>query len=193
MDVINTEIKKIREYQDLTLANGPFNLSDFTTINNRGAFRVRNAYKFENWRTAVYLISYYNPFFGKKGEPEPSGAALYWGAYLVFQSRVPDTIILPKTLPYRLAELFFHDNIKVESAPEFDRKYLLQSVDKTGIVKILSVEFFDIIQKFDDLHIEIRNNRCFVYFLRPPVENDGFIFLEIIQKLVEIDNAGLHL
>jgi hypothetical protein len=139
----------------------------------------------------AYIVSYSNSYRLGIVKPEivyraQSVTSDYLAAYIPFNNHFPDTIIQPITFAEMVMNILFHQNIQIPKHSIFNKKYLLQSTDKNRIVEILTPEIIEVFELHDDLHLEIRNNECLIYFLRPMQENDGLILVSIVQKLLNI-------
>lgn len=192
-EISNTALalQKARKLHTLTLTKRTFNFDYFTTINKGDFFTIRKCWQIDDSEDA-YLVSFDNSYRvgAVKADldyrPE-SNSSTYLGSFVQFNINIPDTIIQPFTLAERLMNLLFHENIHIDTHPAFSKKYLLHSTDKILIVQILTDELISEIESYDDLHIEIRNNTCVIYFLSPVKESDGPTLVRIAKKMTELN------
>jgi hypothetical protein len=189
-------IKRARTNQDLKLDRISFNFDNFSTFLKGDYFRFYRCWKLAGIKDQGYIVSYLNSYRLRviKGDLDYKPSTVesnYIAAYAVLSMDVPDVILQPLTLAERLMNLLFHENIQIEGHPVFNKKYLLQSTDKMRVGKILTSDFIKIFELHDDLHLEIRNNRCLIRFERPIQEDDGVTLIGVLQQLFNINSITI--
>jgi hypothetical protein len=189
--IAGSVVKKALTKQDLKIDRVNFDLNIFSTLSKGDNFKLKNCWKFSGISEQAYIVSYSNSYRLAIVKPEieyraQSATSDYLAAYIRFNDDIPDTIIQPLTFAEAVMNILFHQNIQIPKHSTFNKKYLLQSTDKNRIVEILTPEIIEVFELHDDLHLEIRNNECVIYFLRPIQEDDGLILVSIVQKLLNI-------
>ncbi|RYU90188.1 hypothetical protein EWM62_11660 [Mucilaginibacter terrigena] len=182
-------IKKACTRHQLTLDKINFDFNNFSTLPKGDNFKLTNCWKFTGISEQAFIVSYSNSYRLAIVKPEIDYRPYhvtsdYLAAYIIFKDDTPDTIIQPITFAEMVMNILFHQNIKIPMHSGFNKKYLLQSGDKNRIVEILIAGVIEIFELQDDLHLEIRNNECLIYLLRPIQENDGLTLANITKKLL---------
>jgi hypothetical protein len=191
---IKIAIAKLKEKRDLTIVSYKPDFEVFTTIYKGDAFKIKTSWKVNELKKSTYILSYNNSYHldtvtGNLEYRPHYVTSSYLCCYVDLNASIPDTIVHPLSLTDKIVNILFHQNIKLKNKPLFNKKYLLQSVDKEKIIEILTDKLIDTLASFDDIFIEIRNNKCLIHYLRPVLENDGIILTEIAEKFETIKNV----
>lgn|GEM_PF-5902412 len=169
----------------------PFEFN-FTMLNKGYAFKIRSCWKIINFDTPTYFISFYNSYRINVVKPwleyRPLlSTSIYCGCCIkCTQGVFPDLIIQPKSLTSIVMNFIFHYDVKIQMNQDFNRKYIIQSTERDKIQLLLTTDFFDAVGSVNDLHIEIKNSKCLIYFIRPAREGDGDILLNAAKELIAI-------
>jgi hypothetical protein len=188
---LTTAIKNVRQRYDLRHDYVRLRFNDFTTIARGEAFKINNKWKISGLCMPTYLVSYTNSYQMGSGKSYALEyhrhyiTSTYLSCCVFLEANVPDTIIQPHFLAERLVDLLLHHNIKLDGKSLFNAKYLLQSVDKDKLLPFLSNGLIDTIEKYDNLHMEIRNNQCLIYYQHAVCETDGLVLAEIAERFCE--------
>lgn len=118
--------------------------------------------------------------------------ARYLGCYVSFENDFPDFIVRPNSLADQLANLFFRNYVKVENPKSFNHKYVLESTDINSIEDLLGSALFELIQDTYEVHIEVRKNKCFIFFLEPAWANMSYGNMLQIAKELVIRNKAMR-
>ena len=107
----------------------------------------------------------------------------YLYCYLDLGTDWPDTILRPNNTAERLANLITRNHTGIPHNKEFNKKYLIESVDPNAFIGKITDELLEDIQNFDELYLEIRGNRCLLLHLRAANYDDTMALIKIANGL----------
>ena len=192
-NVYKNSISKFLKSKDFKISNEIPDLNIFTIISKGDAYKIRSCWKINNSSNSTYVIYYYNSYrlnvVSADLEYRPKlVTSEYLCCYVSLTVSIVDTIIHPLNFADKILNLIFHENIKINHNDKFNTKYVLRSVDKDAILNILTKSFIDSMVLYDDLYIEIKDNKALIYYLRLIQEDDCLTLTKIAEELLTFHN-----
>lgn len=192
---LKKKIAELKEHWKLIPDRGhQFDTGHFTLLNVGDWFSVSYKWQCPEISADTLIIAYNNSYRVNvvKAEREYSPelkVSRYLCCYTVFEHDFPDFIIRPNSLANWLTRMFFNDQLRVETASRFNRKYILESNDKNNIVNRLGETLFTLVSDTHKVYIEVRDNHCLIFFLEPAWVNTSYLKMLEIAKELTLCNA----
>jgi hypothetical protein len=144
-------------------------LSQFSSLHRSEHFRVTYAWKFTGFLQRVYFVKYRNSHKTTPADQTlPADTTLkFAGIYVKFDQPMPDFIIRANTQGDKFLNLYFPNSVKVKTVPAFNHKYILESEESGTIEQVIGVDLFNTMLNAEDVNVEVKDNKCFIYGLQP--------------------------
>lgn len=188
--IFQNTIQKLKSnYKLIPDRTGKIDFKKFTSLTIGDNFKINYQWKIEdNEEDSIYLISLYNSYRLRITKPEldrtiDTRTSKYFVCFLEFNFDFPDTIIRPKEMVDKLLNVFLHYDYKLNSRPNFHKKFILETNDKTRIDNLLNEKLTGLLENTTETIIEIRDNCCLVMNLRPVNYEDTIAMIEIVKEL----------
>ena len=186
-ELLKSEIEKISVAKNLIMNYDKLDLDIFSMLHKGSSFRKSSQWLINDYSHPTYLISFYNsyrlnivnPTIEKGQKDVPS---MYLICHLELNKKIPDSIIRPATISSKLANLFIHFSIPLSNKPDFNKKYLIGTVNQVELEQSLSKNLINLISCDDDLIIEIKNNKCLMMYLHPIKKEDVLELLDLAEE-----------
>lgn len=167
------------------------NLDNFTSLTKGDALHTIYSWQCPDVSLNTYLVEYDNSYRLNivKAEKDYSPSlrvSRYLCCYTTFDHDFPDFVIRPNNFADRLANLFLRNQVKIKAVPDFNHKYILESAKEAIIEKFLGDTLLKLVLETDKVHIEVRNNKCLVFFHEPAFLNKEYNKMLKIAKVLSV-------
>jgi hypothetical protein len=167
------------------------NLGHFPSFNKGDNFKIIYAWKFPHPLQSIYLVKYRNSYNINIVAPQLGAHSPHTktfnclGLYTRLDHTIPDFTIRPNTLADKFVNLFLRHSIKVKEFQEFNHKYLLESPNSSTIEQVIGGDFFNLMFDTNDLNVEVRDNRCWIFCLKPLDYHYCRVAIQLSEEIVK--------
>jgi hypothetical protein len=158
-------------------------LSQFSSFRIGDNFKITYAWRLTNTAQKVNFIKYRNSL------AIPDEDLRYAGICIQLDHTMPAFTIRANTTGDKFLNLYFPDSVKVKTIPAFNHRYILESTLGSAIEQTIGVEFFNLIMMGEDLNVEVTNNKCLIYGLKPFSYIDCKIMFQLAKEIIERNSA----
>lgn len=153
-------------------------LSQFSSFRRGDNFRITYAWRLTNAAQKVNFVKYRNSL------ATPDEDHRYAGVCIHLDHTMPPFTIRANTTGDKFLNLYFPDSVKVKTVPAFNHKYILESTLGSAIEQTIGADFFNLIMTGEDLNVEVNNDKCLIYGLKPFSYNDCKVMFQLAQEII---------
>jgi hypothetical protein len=160
-------------------------LSNFFMFNSLQDANVTESLKANILPVKILTVHYFSQY--KTPKSRNAGHDFYFMALMQLNKKVPHTMIYPETLSEKIADIFVRNELDFKDHKKFSRKFYTLSKDKEKLFDLLNSKPLNELVKYNNLEIEINDDRCLFRHSRKPVsKKEAMAICDLVKDVHRI-------